>query len=173
MSKYLILRTYHVKPLGVILPPKLRGKIPTNSQINPVNSDENKIFKVRTIKILLDCGASASIVCKDVLHDHHQILKDKNNKWSTMAGTFNTTFVIEIILKLPESNQSAEIYTKCHLTNKLFNYDLIIGRDILHELGIIINFQNKTITWQEVSISMKPPDCTAKEFFVIKESRSV
>ena len=27
---------------GVILPPKLRGKISTNSQIIPVNSDENK-----------------------------------------------------------------------------------------------------------------------------------
>ena len=56
------------------------------------------------------------------------------------------------------------------MTNKLLNYDLILGRDILHELGIIFNLENKTITWQEVSISMKPPNCTAKEFFVIKES---
>ena len=38
---------------GVILPPKLCGKNSTNSQINPVTSDENKISKVRTIKILL------------------------------------------------------------------------------------------------------------------------
>ena len=53
------------------------------------------------------------------------------------------------------------------------NYDLILGRDILHELGIIFNFENKTINWQEVSISMKPTNCTAKEFFVIKESRTV
>ena len=59
------------------------------------------------------------------------------------------------------------------MTDKLFNYDLILGRDILHELGIIFNFQNKTITWQEVSISMKPPNCTAKEFFAIKESCQV
>ena len=50
---------------------------------------------------------------------------------------------------------------------------IILGRDILHKLGIIFNFKNKTITWQEVSISMKPPNCTAKEFFVIKESRPV
>ena len=34
---------------------------------------------------------------------------------------------------------------------------------MLHELGFIFNFNNKTITWQEVS----------KFFFVIKESRSV
>ena len=29
------------------------------------------------------------------------------------------------------------------------------------------------MTWLEVSISMKPPNCTAKDFFVIKESRPV
>ena len=31
-------------------------------------------------------------------------------------------------------------------------------------------FENINITWQEVSISMKPPNYTAKEFFLIKES---
>ena len=157
----------------MILSPNSRGKKSTNSQINPGTSDENKNSKLRTIKILLDSGASASIVRKDVLHVHHKILKDKKNKWSTMAGTFNTTFVTEIILKLPELNHSAEIYAKCHLTDKFLNYDLILGRDILHERGIIFNFENKTITWQEVSISMKLTNCTAKEFFVIKESRPV
>ena len=44
---------------------------------------------------------------------------------------------------------------------------------ILHKLGIIFNFENKTITLQEVSISMKPPENMAKEFFVMKESRPV
>ena len=86
-----------------------------------------------------------------------------------MIGTFNSTFVTEIILKLLELNQSAKIHTKCHLTDNLLNYNLILGRDILHEQGIIYNFKNQTITWQEDSISMKPPNCTAKEFFVIKK----
>ena len=103
----------------MILLPKLRGKISTNSQFFSVNSNENKNSKVCTIKILLDSGASASIVRKDILHERHKILKDKKNKWSTMAGTFNTTFVTEIILKLPELNHSAEIYAICHLTDKL------------------------------------------------------
>ena len=35
---------------------------------------------------------------KDELYKSHKILNNKMNKWSTMAGTFNTTFVIEIIL---------------------------------------------------------------------------
>ena len=80
-----------------------------------------------------------------MLYRRHQMLKDKKNKWSTMAGTFNTTFITEIILKLPELNHSAEIYAKCHLMDKLLNYYLILGRDILHELGIIFNFKNQLL----------------------------
>ena len=95
------------------------------------------------------------------------------SNWSTMTETFNTSYVSNLNLKLLELYHTAEIYAKCHLTKELLNYDLILGRDILHELGIIFNFENKTVTWQEVSISMKPPNCTAKEFFIIKESRPV
>ena len=46
----------------------------------------------------------------------------------------------------------------------------MLGRDIQHELGINCNIKNKIITWQEVTISLKPPNYTAKEFFAIKES---
>ena len=56
---------------GVILPPKQRGKISTNSQITPANLDENQNPKVHTIKILLDSGASASNVRKDELYKRH------------------------------------------------------------------------------------------------------
>ena len=100
-----------------------------------------KILEYVLSKILLDSGASASIICKDVLYERHKILKAKKNKWSTMAGTFNTIFVTEIILKLPELNPTAEIYAKCHLTDKLLNYNLILGRNIKHKLEIIFNFK--------------------------------
>ena len=51
---------------GVILPPNLRGKISTNSQIHQGTLDKNENSKVRTIKILLDSAASASIVRTEV-----------------------------------------------------------------------------------------------------------
>ena len=103
---------------GVILPPNLQGKNSTNSQIIPVKLNENKNSKVRTIKILLDSGASASIVCIDVLYEGQKILKDKKSKWSNMAGTFDTTFVTQIILKIQELNHPTKFYAKCHLTDK-------------------------------------------------------
>ena len=61
--------------------------------------DESKVW---TIKILLDSGARLSILHQDVIHERHRTLKEAKNKWSTMAGNFNTIFVTEIILKLPE-----------------------------------------------------------------------
>ena len=78
---------------GLILPPNLRGKNSTNSQTHPRTSDENLNSKLCTIKISLYSGASASIVRKDVLYERHRIFKDKKRKWSTISGTFNTTFV--------------------------------------------------------------------------------
>ena len=50
--------------------------------------------------MLLDKGDSASIVHIDILLKYHRILKQKQYKWSTMTGTFNTTSVTEIKLKL-------------------------------------------------------------------------
>ena len=49
---------------GVILPPNLHNKYSTNSQINQGTLDENWNSKVYTIKMLLDSGASTSMVCK-------------------------------------------------------------------------------------------------------------
>ena len=59
------------------------------------------------------------------------------------------------------------------MTDKLLNYNLILGRGIVHELGTIFNFKNKTITLQVVPISIKPPNCMAKEFFAMKENHLV
>ena len=48
-----------------------------------------------------------------------------------MACTFNTTFMTELKLKLPELNQTTEITEKCHLTKYLLSYDLILEIDIV------------------------------------------
>ena len=62
---------------------------------------------------------------------------------------------------------------KYQFTNKLIIYNLFLGRDVIHKLGIIYNFENTTITWQEVSTSIKLTTYTKKEFFVIKENMPV
>ena len=79
-------------------------------------------------------------------------------------------FNFALVFKLYLFDNAVEIIAKCHFTNGLLNYTLIYGVDLLHQLGISFNFEKKTITGKEVSISIKPPDYPAKDFFVIKES---
>ena len=75
---------------------------------------------------------------------------------------FNTTFVTELKYKIRKLNHTLEIYAKCHLNNKLLNSNSILDRYLLHGLGIIFHFKKKSVT---CSISMKPPNRTAKKSF--------
>ena len=54
----------------------------------------------------------------------------KKNKWSTMAGAFNTSYMTNLDVKIPELYHTPEIYSKYHLTDKLLNNDLILGREL-------------------------------------------
>ena len=51
-----------------------------------------------------------------------------------MIGTFFTNITTELELKLPGLNHNAKINANCHFKKKSLIYDLIQGRDILHEL---------------------------------------
>ena len=79
--------------------------------------------------------------------------------WTTKAGTFTTTWKAQLKFLLPEFNQSKIISWACHMddTTMAINsqYDMILGRDLLDTLGIIINFNDHTMTWDEATILMK------------------
>ena len=62
---------------------------------------------------------------------------------------------------------------KCHVTKQKSNYDLILGRDTMTELGITLNFANNTTHWQENNIPMKPINCDVKTHYAIRDSTRV
>ena len=96
----------------------------------------------RTVKILLDSGASASIIRHTYVRKNKLATKNVTNQWTTIAGTFNTNQIVNINLKLPELNSTAEIKVEYHVTKNESNYDIIIGKNLLRELGIILDFAN-------------------------------
>ena len=79
--------------------------------------------------------------------------------WTTKAGTLTTTRKAQLKFLLPEFNQSKIISWACHVddtaTASNSQYNMILGRDLLETLGIIINFNDHTITWDEATILMK------------------
>jgi hypothetical protein len=57
------------------------------------------------------------------------------------------------------------------VTPKLNDFDMIIGRDLLSEIGITLNFRENSIQWDDIEIPMKPDeDATTKTHFHIADS---
>jgi hypothetical protein len=50
------------------------------------------------------------------------------------------------------------IESEMHVTDSISNYDMIVGRDLLQELGIVLHFGDLTIAWDPAITSMKNND---------------
>ncbi len=57
----------------------------------------------------------------------------------------------------------------CATKQKLNACDMIISRDLLRDLGIVLDFSRKTIIWGDGEIPMKPRDSRAAPSLYIKE----
>ena len=147
----------------------------TIEQINKSTVDKVRRKSTdRMVKILIDSGASASIIRHSYILKNKLTTKNFTNQWTTMTGTFNTNQIVNINLKLPELNSTAEIKVECHVTKNESNCDIImIGRNVLRELGIILDFANNKTIWEETEIPMKPLDCRKIEHFSIRDSARV
>jgi len=74
---------------------------------------------------------------------------------------------------MPEFHEHRIIEHKLHVAPDIINYDMIMGRDLLEELGIDISFKNMSITWDDVSIPMKNVDATAEEAYHVEDSEAI
>ena len=127
----------------------------------------------KSVKILLDSGASANIINHSYVRKNNFTQDKEIVQWETVAGQFKTTRSAKVDLKLSELNSTANINVKCHVTKQKSNYDLILGRDTMTELGITLNFANNTTHWQENNIPMKPINCDVKTHYAIRDSTRV
>ena len=121
------------------------------------------------LKTLLDSGASSSVISSRAVK-HLKTDKSESTSFLTMAGTFNTTHTCSTEFQIPELNQSAKIASTFHVTQMKGNYDVILGRDVLAELGILIDFRYQTVSWNDASIDMKPTDCTQDTSYYAAET---
>ena len=72
-------------------------------------------------------------------------------------------------MNFPEFNPTAEITKSLHVAKILGKYNVIIGHELLHKLGVDMSFSQKTMTWNNVTIDMKPPTCTKEDSFHVEE----
>jgi hypothetical protein len=111
------------------------------------------------IRILLDSGSSGSIIVEKYVH---KLCMKSNHKtvWDTKGGTFRTSKKSKTTFILNEFFQNKAIEWDHHVDSMLCPhcYDMILGRDVMSELGITLDFKDQTMTWDDSTVNMKDPD---------------
>ena len=87
-----------------------------------------------------------------------------------MAGTVSTAGTANVEFSLPEFHEDTLIEWKVHLAPKLGDYDMVIGRDVLSEVGIGIHFSTHTCTWGHSTIPMRNPSARIEQSYLVQES---
>ncbi len=114
----------------------------------------------KRLKILFDTGCGATLI-------HHSLVgklplqTDRPSNWSTKAGSFRTTKTCKLNFTLPAFHEHRNISRKAFVdeTDKLSSrYDMIIGRDLLDELGMNFLFSSNLMEWDNASTPMLDPD---------------
>jgi len=113
------------------------------------------------IRALIDTGASHTIILKDhVKQGSSSKYKSPPLQWNTMGGSFTTKRRAQLEIRLPELNTNKNINWTAHVDEvhkpNDSSYDMILGFDLLNEIGLYINTEDKTINWGTASIPLKP-----------------
>jgi hypothetical protein len=112
---------------------------------------------IHKLRVLFNSGSSGSIIVAKFVKNLH-IENDTKTEWLTKGGTFHTSGKCMTNFILNECYESKVIERILHVdkTSGPHRYDMIIGRDLMSQLRIILNFdRQKTMTWDESTIKMK------------------
>ena len=125
--------------------------------------------KPLTLKALLDSGGSGTLIEKRFVKELKLTKLPSKQVWTTPAGIMNTTSKARAEFCIPELHDNRMITWDVHVADKLGNYDMIIGRDILKDLGIDLCFSDETVIWDEHDIPFKDADAEVQEAYYIPD----
>jgi hypothetical protein len=121
---------------------------------------------LKRMRVLLDSGCSATLINHSLI-GKLKTTKVKETKWTTKSGSFKTDKKCKVTFTLPAFHEHRKINWNCYVDNSdpgTCNYDLIIGRDLMHEIGIDICFSKAEIIWDNASIPMQSVDKLVDQF---------
>jgi hypothetical protein len=126
------------------------------------NTSERLIVKQKTIRVLLDTGSSGDLLFIRIGSQKYipTMKRAVPQSWGTSNDTFKTNKVGDITLSFVEYSLSKSL----HLTPDIVEndagatapmYDLIIGKQTLHDIGAVLDFKEKTITIDSILLPMR------------------
>ena len=91
---------------------------------------------------------------------------DNTNVWETAAEHISILKMARMQLKLPEFSKTMFKDYNFHIFEMDIKYDMIIVQDLMRQLGIKIDSETDEVQWRDLSVPMKPINCTNESFFV-------
>jgi hypothetical protein len=129
------------------------------AQRPPEDASKRLLVKHKTISVLLDTGSSGDLLFLEKGPKKYipVVRRAVPESWRTSNSTFETKKVGDVELSFVEYSASKKV----HLWPDIVEYprgsppplyDLILGKQTLHDIGAMLDFKEKTITIDEVLI---------------------
>ena len=115
---------------------------------------EDRYGNLKPIRCLLDTGMSSTLIWRDFAKKGQaKSYKGQSTSWTTMGGKFSTNHKALLEFKFTELSTDKKITWKCHVDDKTSQqhaaYDMIIGMDLMTEIGIMVDTKSKVIRWED------------------------
>jgi hypothetical protein len=128
----------------------------------PKDTSERLIVKHKTISILLDTGSSGDLLFLEKGSNRYipVVSRVVPESWSTSNGTFKTKKVGEVELSFVEYSANKKVHLRPDIVEYSKGgpppfYDLIIGKQTLHDIGTVLDFKERTITIDDILLPMR------------------
>jgi hypothetical protein len=112
-------------------------------------SGKGKDFK--HMRVLVDSGCGGTLIHRSFVKQYKKKTLSKSTNWTTKADTFKTDHKVTCQFTLPEFHQVKDIKCNVYVNEsdaRLNSKDMILGRDLLHELGIYLLFSLGVMKWK-------------------------
>jgi hypothetical protein len=132
-----------------------------------MKKSSEKLAPKEHLRVLVDSGATGSIILKKHAK-RHGLNSKKTTSWKTAAGIVTTHGEVSVNCMFPELSESKIITHEFHVMKGSpdFPYDMVLGQDVITELGINLDFKSQQIKWGKLGVDMKEPN------FISKDQRS-
>jgi hypothetical protein len=132
------------------------------AQPPPEDASERLVFKHMTIRVLLDTGSSGDLLFSEKGSNKYKpvVSRAVPESWSTSNCTFKTKKVGEVELSFVEYSASKNMHLHPDIVEYPRGgppplYNLIIGKQTLHDVGAVLDFKERTITIDEILLPMR------------------
>ena len=125
------------------------------------------------IRVLLDSGSTECMINADLARYMPKVPLQNPRTFNTGNGVIIIKEAVQVTFTIPEMYTERKITVQCNIMPKPIEYALLVGTDLLRDLGIQLDFQSNTLTWDEACIPFKPITATIEnidQHFHIAES---